>query len=246
MTEELKTLIELQQIDSQIISLKHTLDTIPSELKKIDGMINKFDKEFENEKKKLQDLEKKRKEKERQIEDLHEKIKKLKEKTSQIKTNKEYQALLLEISLIEDSIKKEEDNLLLMFYEIDENIKLLEKSRKEWESKKNEILQLRKDIESDAEKINNEIENLKEKRKNIVSQLPSELYEEYKELMKKHKGLAVAEVIDEICQGCFLHIPPQLYVEIKLNQTIKYCPQCGRILYYKSKDKKEEQKVSSE
>jgi len=33
-TEELKTLIELQQIDSQIISLKHTLDTIPSELKK--------------------------------------------------------------------------------------------------------------------------------------------------------------------------------------------------------------------
>ncbi|MDI6714846.1 MAG: C4-type zinc ribbon domain-containing protein [Thermodesulfovibrio sp.] len=246
MTEELKTLIELQQIDSQIISLKHTLDTIPSELKKIDGMINKFDKEFENEKKKLQDLEKKRKEKERQIEDLHEKIKKLKEKTSQIKTNKEYQALLLEISLIEDSIKKEEDNLLLMFYEIDENIKILEKSRKEWESKKNEILQLRKDIESDAEKINNEIENLKEKRKNIVSQLPSELYEEYKELMKKHKGLAVAEVIDEICQGCFLHIPPQLYVEIKLNQTIKYCPQCGRILYYKSKDKKEEQKVSSE
>jgi len=245
-TEELKTLIELQQIDSQIISLKHTLDTIPSELKKIDGMINKFDKEFENEKKKLQDLEKKRKEKERQIEDLHEKIKKLKEKTSQIKTNKEYQALLLEISLIEDSIKKEEDNLLLMFYEIDENIKILEKSRKEWESKKNEILQLRKDIESDAEKINNEIENLKEKRKNIVSQLPSELYEEYKELMKKHKGLAVAEVIDEICQGCFLHIPPQLYVEIKLNQTIKYCPQCGRILYYKSKDKKEEQKVSSE
>jgi len=209
-------------------------------------MINKFDKEFENEKKKLQDLEKKRKEKERQIEDLHEKIKKLKEKTSQIKTNKEYQALLLEISLIEDSIKKEEDNLLLMFYEIDENIKILEKSRKEWESKKNEILQLRKDIESDAEKINNEIENLKEKRKNIVSQLPSELYEEYKELMKKHKGLAVAEVIDEICQGCFLHIPPQLYVEIKLNQTIKYCPQCGRILYYKSKDKKEEQKVSSE
>ena len=246
MTEELKTLIELQQIDSQIISLKHTLDTIPSELKKIDGMINKFDKEFENEKKKLQDLEKKRKEKERQIEDLHEKIKKLKEKTSQIKTNKEYQALLLEISLIEDSIKKEEDNLLLMFYEIDENMKLLEKSKKEWESKKNEILQLRKNIESDAEKINNEIENLKAKRKNVVSQLPTELYEEYKELMKKHKGLAVAEVIDEICQGCFLHIPPQLYVEIKLNQTIKYCPQCGRILYYKGKEKTEEQKVSSE
>jgi hypothetical protein len=237
-TEELKTLIELQQIDSQIISLKHTLDTIPSELKKIDGMINKFDKEFENEKKKLQDLEKKRKEKERQIEDLHEKIKKLKEKTSQIKTNKEYQAFLLEISSIEDSIKKEEENLLLIFYEIDDNKKLLEESKKEWDNKKSEIIQQRKSLELETERISDEIENLKEKRKNVVSQLPSELYEEYKELMKKHKGLAVAEVIDEICQGCFLHIPPQLYVEIKLNQTIKYCPQCGRILYYKAKEKK--------
>jgi len=245
-TEELKTLIELQQIDSQIISLKHTLDTIPSELKKIDGMINKFDKEFENEKKKLQDLEKKRKEKERQIEDLHEKIKKLKEKTSQIKTNKEYQAFLLEISSIEDSIKKEEENLLLIFYEIDDNKKLLEESKKEWDNKKSEIIQQRKSLELETERISDEIENLKEKRKNVVSQLPSELYEDYKELMKKHKGLAVAEVIDEICQGCFLHIPPQLYVEIKLNQTIKYCPQCGRILYYKAKEKKEEQKVFSE
>ena len=63
--------------------------------------------------------------------------------------------------------------------------------------------------------------------------------------MKKHKGLAVTEVVNSVCQGCFLHIPPQLYVEIKINQSIKYCPQCGRILFFKQKEKKEEQLLPS-
>lgn len=242
MIEELKTLILLQETDSKIINYGHLLEQIPSQIKTIDETIEKFDKEFENEKKRLNDLEKKRKEKEREIEDLNEKIKKLKEKTSQIKTNKEYQALLHEIELIENSIKKEEENLLVIFYDIDENKKLLEQSKRLYDSKKEEILQHKKKAEEEIGRINKEIEELKEQRKNIVSKLPKELYEEYKELMKKHKGLAVAEVIDSVCQGCFLHIPPQLYVEIKLGQSIRHCPQCGRILYFRAKEPQVEQK----
>lgn len=241
MIEELKTLIFLQETDSKIINYGHLLEQIPSQIKTIDETIEKFDREFENEKKRLNDLEKKRKEKEREIEDFYEKIKKLKEKTSQIKTNKEYQALLHEIELIENSIKKEEENLLVIFYDIDENKKLLEQSKRLYDSKKEEFLKHKKKAEEEIGRINKEIEELKEQRKSIVSKLPKELYDEYKELMKKHKGLAVAEVVDSVCQGCFLHIPPQLYVEIKLSQSIRYCPQCGRILYYKAKEPEEQQ-----
>lgn len=245
MIEELKTLIFLQEIDSQIINQKQKLDQIPFELKKIDQVIEKFDREFDHENKRLHDLEKKKKEKEREIEDLNEKIKKLREKTSQIKTNKEYQALLHEIELIENSIKKEEENLLLIFYEIDEKKGFLEQSKKQYEAKKSEILLQKKNLEEETVKINSKIDNLKDLRKDIISKLPGELYDEYKELMKKHKGLAIAEVVDSICQGCFLQIPPQLYVEIKLNQSIKYCPQCGRILFYKAKEPQEEQRITS-
>ncbi|MCX7770967.1 MAG: C4-type zinc ribbon domain-containing protein [Proteobacteria bacterium] len=246
MVEELKTLISLQQIDSQILFLKQQSEIIPSEIKKIDDLISKFQKDLENENKKLIELEKRKKDKEREIEDLNEKIRKLKEKTSQIKTNKEYQALLGEIRKVEETIESAEENLLLIFYDIDEFKKRIEQNKRDRLSKKSELENEKRQLEEKINRLHNEIEKLKEMRKNIASNLPSELYEEYKELMKKHKGLAVTEVVNSVCQGCFLHIPPQLYVEIKLNQSIKYCPQCGRVLFFKAKENKEEQQVSSE
>ena len=100
-------------------------------------------------------------------------------------------------------------------------------------------------MEKERNIINQKIEALKEDRKKLINELPPEFYEEYRELMKKHKGLAVVEVKNFICQGCFLHIPPQLYVEIKINQSIYHCPQCGRFLYYKPEEKLEEAQVQS-
>ncbi len=243
--EVLNTLISLQEIDSQIIHLKHQLEALPAEIKKFDKLIEDLNKQFENEKKKLTSLEKKKKDKEREIEDFHEKIKKLKEKTSQVKTNKEYQALLSEIETVEENLKKEEENLLLILYEFDEIKKIIKDVEKEFDERKKEIELQKKEIDETTKLINQKIDALLESRTNLIKDLPKEYYNEYKELMKKHKGLAVAEVKNSVCQGCFLHIPPQLYVEIKLNQSIHYCPQCGRILFYR-KEQSEEEKVSTE
>jgi len=239
--ENLNTLVNLQEIDSQIINLRQKLDTYPLEIKKIDKLIEEIEKKFENEKNKLTNLEKKRKDKEREIADINEKIKKLKEKTSQIKTNKEYQALLKEIETFEENVKKEEENLLLILYDYDETKKLLEESKKDFDEEKKKIELKKKEIEREIQLTHERIDQLKENRKKLVNLLPKEMYNEYMELMKKHKGLAVAEVKNSVCQGCFLHIPPQLYVEIKLNQQLHYCPQCGRILFYRKEELKEEQ-----
>ncbi len=243
--EVLNTLISLQEIDSQIIHLKHQLEFLPSEIKRFDKLIEDLNKQFENEKKKLTSLEKRKKDKEREIEDFHEKIKKLKEKTSQVKTNKEYQALLSEIETVEENLKKEEENLLLILYEYDEIKKIISNLEKEFDERKKEIELQKKDIDETTKLINQKIETLLDSRGKIIKDLPKEYYDEYRELMKKHKGLAVVEVKNSVCQGCFLHIPPQLFVEIKLNQSIHHCPQCGRILFYR-KEKIEEEKVSTE
>lgn len=103
----------------------------------------------------------------------------------------------------------------------------------------------KKELENQINIITQQIDEYKKERRQIISKLPSEFYEEYMELMKKHKGLAVAQVKNSVCQGCFLHIPPQLYVEIKLNQSIYHCPQCGRFLYYKPEEKLEQTQVQT-
>jgi len=44
-------------------------------------------------------------------------------------------------------------------------------------------------------------------------------------------GVAVTTARNELCSGCDMNIPPQLYVEIRKNEEILQCPQCRRILY---------------
>ena len=74
---------------------------------------------------------------------------------------------------------------------------------------------------------------LKEARTKIVDAIDDDMYKQYVDLFESYGGIAVAEVKEEICQGCNMNIPPQLFVEIKKNEEIFQCPQCRRILYYK-------------
>jgi predicted nucleic acid-binding Zn-ribbon protein len=50
-------------------------------------------------------------------------------------------------------------------------------------------------------------------------------------LLKNKAGLAVVPVRNEVCGGCNMNIMPQLFVEIKKNEELHRCPQCGRFLF---------------
>jgi len=44
--------------------------------------------------------------------------------------------------------------------------------------------------------------------------------------------VGVVNVRHETCQGCFVHIPPQMFIEVQKNNEIIRCPNCNRILYF--------------
>jgi len=35
-----------------------------------------------------------------------------------------------------------------------------------------------------------------------------------------------------MCQQCHVKLRPQMYVDLRKNETIQQCPSCSRILYY--------------
>ncbi|MQK95672.1 hypothetical protein, partial [Escherichia coli] len=87
-------------------------------------------------------------------------------------------------------------------YEIDEYKKKIENIKRETSSKKSELEQKKTELENKIEELHQEIERLKNFRKETALNIPSSLYDEYRELMKKHKGTAVVQVINSVCQGC--------------------------------------------
>jgi len=230
--ENIKLLVELQETDSVIIRGKNIIDSLPSKLSSAEKSFKEVQSLYEKEKAKCDILEKKKKDKEREIEDANEKIKKLKARASEIKTNKEYQAHLKEIESIEKERYAIEDEILSVMEALETAAKELKAEEAKLRAEKEKVDAFRKEVEKEIAEAEKDLDRLKARRAAIAEKIDRDIYNDYLALLKKCAGLAVVEARNEICQGCNMNIPPQMFVEIKKNAEIIQCPQCERILYW--------------
>lgn len=235
MQENIRLLIELQGADSTIIRKKAAIDSLPSKLSSVENSFKETRFLYEKEKQKCELLEKKKKDKERAIEDINEKIKKIKARASDIKTNKEYQAHLKEIETIEKERYAIEDEILSAMEAIEAAAKEVKAEELKMSAEKDKVERFRKEVEKETAEAEKEIGELQVKRIAIADKIDPDVYSNYMALLEKCNGLAVVEARDEICQGCNMNIPPQMFVELKKNIEIIQCQQCDRILYWKGR-----------
>ena len=239
MIEQLGLLIELQKLDTVILALHSKIDLMPGTIAASEGPLKKSEASFENLKQGCAAVEKKKKDREQTIQDINEKIKKLTQRTSEIKNNKEYQAHLKEIEKAEKDLRSAEDDLLDAIESIEKSAKLLAAEQSSIAAERAKLDVIKLEIEKTITLDRQELKKLKVARKQFIeklAELDPDIYGRYIATMKLGRGLAVVEAKNEICQGCNLHIPPQMFVELKKNEEITLCPQCRRILYYNESD----------
>ncbi len=71
---------------------------------------------------------------------------------------------------------------------------------------------------------------LKKLRTELASRLPSNLLEEYEQLRKRKRGVAVARLQEDVCGVCNMQVPVGLVGTVRYGDDLIYCPSCGRIL----------------
>ena len=234
MNEQLERLIRLQQIDLKLRAVNHIIEQFPSRMAAAELPLRESQALLANSKQKLESFEKKKRDKERELEDIDDKIRKLKARTVEIKTNKEYQALLKEIESFDKQRSAREDEILVVMEESDMASKQIRTEETKLKMTGDKVKVSRKKLEDEKSEVEKELLTVKEERSQIAQTVDKEIYELYMSLMEACNGLAVTAAIGEICQGCNMNIPPQLFVEIKKNEEIISCPQCRRILYFKN------------
>ncbi|MCL0066499.1 C4-type zinc ribbon domain-containing protein [Thermodesulfovibrionales bacterium] len=232
MDEQLRLLIALQELDSTIISTKLKIGSMPAKVSSIENSIKGIQEAHERTKQQHVSLDKKRRDKESAAADIEGRIKKLKERTSEIKTNKEYQAHLKEIEKADKELRATEDNLLSIMDLLERTTKALKIEEDVIAEEKAKKDAIKREIDKDALRHEAELKRLKEDRKKLSEKIEVDIYDQYMVILNTGRGIAVTEAKKEICQGCNLHIPPQLFVEVKSNNKIIHCPHCKRILYY--------------
>ncbi|MGZ3525968.1 MAG: zinc ribbon domain-containing protein [Thermodesulfobacteriota bacterium] len=232
MREQLKLLWELQKIDLELKGIKEEKDRYPKEMKKLDEK-QKIEKErIQKEREKIESLEKTRRQKEGHLNVEQEKIKRAEGRMSEVKTNKEYQALLSEIDAIKVANSRIEEDILQVMDEIDELKKDLSKREKEMGSTLEKIEGERKKLQEKTAQGEKAWSERVERRELLSKQIESKLVKLYNTLKEKRQGVGVVSVKNETCQGCFLNVPPQMFIEVQKNNALVRCPHCNRILYW--------------
>ncbi|MBI5741378.1 MAG: hypothetical protein HZA16_11770 [Nitrospirae bacterium] len=236
MNEQLKLLIELQEIDTVILSIADKIESLPGRLEQYRAPFKEADNALQKIKTQFEALSKSRKNKESEAEELQEKINKLKTKSKEIKTNKEYEAFLKEIEGFEKVKFKLEDEILSMMESLEALTKELKKEELKVGKAQEELKQQEKAVEDEKIKFHAEMETNKVRRKEFVAKIEGDLYEQYMNLLKRSGGAAVVQTSNEICLGCNRNIPPQQYNDIKKNENIFTCYYCKRFLYFKERE----------
>jgi hypothetical protein len=151
----------------------------------------------------------------------------------EIKTNKEYQAVGREIAVARKQVAELEEQILQKITQFDElngEISTVQATLAELEQNSD---QRRSEKQSEIDKLQADINADHMRRDAITNELPANLLKRYKSLREQRRGQAVAIARDGFCQGCNMHLPPQLYNSLFKADDIITCPHCQRVLILK-------------
>jgi len=233
MNEQLILLIQLQEIDGRIRALGEQKDRIPGQLAEIEQRVQANKTGLDQAREALEAAQKAKRDRDRDLEEGGRKVEKLKGRTSEIKTNKEYTALLKEIETAEQENKAIEDDILKLMEQIDAAAAEIQAAQKRAAEEGTAVEAERKQLEESAAAVERGLAEAERARSELLPQVDEEVADQYLRLVGPKGGKVVVETRSESCSGCYMSIPPQLFVNVKKNEQILSCPHCHRILYYK-------------
>ncbi len=239
MNEEIKQLTELQVIDLEIAKLDAEIDAGQAEVDMLGKAFEDRKGSIEEIKQKIEAAESRHRELEAEHADELGRIKDRQSKMMQVQTNREYQSLLKEIEDGKKANKSREDELVQIM-ESTETLTALIKEQEELCKKEEKALAGEtKKLSSFSSKLNTKKAVIEKKRNGKIEGFSKNLLRKYNTLRERRNGRAVVGVINGVCQGCFMSIPPQQFNELLRGDQMLFCPTCQRIIYHQAENTKE-------
>jgi uncharacterized protein len=231
--EQLKTLIDLQGVDTRIAALETEAANLPKEIDAVQAAVQAVKQEVDAGKARLDAAKKEQRARDKDLEVVQAKRSKTEGRLYEVKTNKEYSAVLAEIEDIKQEKGKVEEEILLLM----ETQERLAVDIKDAESRfKTREAQGRQEEAAFREKLRGveaDLALLRTERAELARQLPPAVLADYDKLLKARGGLALAQVVKpSSCGGCRMTITPQRLQELRAQSALLPCESCGRYLYW--------------
>jgi predicted nucleic acid-binding Zn-ribbon protein len=170
-----------------------------------------------------------------EIEASKEKLTRYEDQLYQVQTNKEYDAISLEIDTKKMEINELENKILQSLEEEEETKTVLEDLSEKVKKIENQLTEYKKELEDILERTINEETKLQHEREKIVRGIDQRYFRQYEKIRKAKNGLSVVPIKKGSCGGCYSAIPAQRIVQIRELDRLYTCEHCGRILFWMNK-----------
>ena len=229
---QLQQLILLQKLDDEIVEHRKQLADIPVQ-------IDSEFKELEDKKKilsiakeEIDTLQKNRKAIESEVQGENDHMAKAKTKLPAVKTNKEYTAILSEVDAIKKKVEGLEDKELEIMEVLEDKQKGLPAIEKKCKEEDSHFQEYKTKKADELDRVTKEMNPLLAKRETVKSQIDTVIFQRYEKVAKSRGGKAVVSLQENICQGCFQQILPQMVINVKVGESIHQCSSCLCFLYW--------------
>jgi hypothetical protein len=239
--EQIVSLVNLQRIEIEISSIKAKISNVDPRLQELDARLRDFKQVIDEQESIINELNQKYRNYETDVRMNVDRIKKSEAKLSSVKTNKEYQASLKEIDDLKEKNSKLEDVMIEFLDRIEDAENTLEAKMTEYAELQSRLNNEKETIRKETEAGKHQLEKLDVELNTVAAGIDAGLLATYnKTKLLQNNGIAIVAVKNAICQGCNVNIPPQMYNELQRGGSLKKCPICDRIIYWKDENKRPE------
>ncbi|MBK7409256.1 MAG: hypothetical protein IPL49_06955 [Saprospirales bacterium] len=229
--EKLKSLYELQLIDSQIDEIQILKGELPIEVSDLEDEIVGLETRIRRLRDQVQDLEGEISKHHANIKESEGLMARYQKQMDNVKNNREYDALSKELELQRLEIQLSEKKIREANIQLENKKETLTTNEQRFELKQKDLDTKKVELDEIIEKTEKEETTLAKESDAAKKHLDERLLKAYVKIRNNYRnGLAVVKVERDSCGGCYNKIPPQEQLEIAMHKKIVACEHCGRIL----------------
>jgi predicted nucleic acid-binding Zn-ribbon protein len=233
MSPDLQRLIDLQRLESAIADAKARIAIHPQRLADADAQLAAATQVLDVAKSRLKDNQDARRALEKDVALYQGRLAKFRDQQSAVKTNKEYQALGHEIETAQRDLGGVEEKVIERMVEADALAADVKQAETAFAARKKDIDAQKKQMDEELVVVERSLKTATEERAMLLQQMDQRLIATFEQVARVRKGIAVTMATrDGLCSLCHVRLRPQVFQQVRQNDTVIQCDSCQRILYY--------------
>lgn len=232
MQRSLKTILEIQELDMQMIQLMRLKKERQGELDNINSVKNDLRRQATLKEAEIMELKKNTRLIEGEVSETAARLKKLESQQNAVKKIDEFNALSQEMAQVDRERVAKEQRASDIYDRLTAEEEILKNLSQSLEATIESSKILEHEIGESILQINKEGRTLKQQRDAFVEQADQDVFRVYERLLRNKKDRVVVPIENRCCSGCHIMLTAQDENLVRKGERIVFCEHCSRIHYW--------------